>query len=263
MIDQMTIPKTSLDEFTVYSKKDLNKFCELNDNMIIEKHQVEDLEYLTIKNILKYPDELRKFCTKFPCEDRMRSIKDVNTTDIASKAPGWQQPIDAKLLGTLSKNLHNIMLDQRFCKYNYNIDLWEFYTNCCYPGMESYKKNYLPHVDTFTYAFNIFLSEPKDTGTTFFKYKTPNGKIYYESKHLLKNQEDSIKFSEMIKERSTEEAKFEKWVAYDGDEHFIKYNFVPAQYNCATIYKGQYWHSIYYHAREDDDVRYSIVGVLK
>lgn len=252
----------NLTDFKIFTKKDLDHFCEINEDCEVKINQVEDLQYITIDNFLKYPEELAEFCKLFPAENKNESLKQIDFTDIKSNSPGIQQPIDEKFLKTLGRNLYKIMEEKNFCKYEYNEDMWGFYTNLFYPGMQAYNKNYLPHVDPFTYACNIFLSNAKQTGTAFYKFKGEN-KEYYNGSQLGRSQVEYFRFLRRIETKSPYTAGFEEWKPFDGDEDFIMYHCIPAKFNSVTIYRGNFWHGVYYKTDDPDNYRYSLVAVIR
>lgn len=253
--------KLQLSDFKTYSKKELEYFTEFNEDYDLKFYEVEGLQYLKINNILKRPEELKQFLVQFPTEDRTKSIIEGGECNATSKAPGFQQPIESRFLINLSKNLFSIIKQNSFCKYSYEQSTWDYYTNCCYPNMLSYNMNYLPHVDQFSYACNIYLTDVPNTGTSFFKYNSKN-KTYYSSIDLLRNSEDVKEFGESYTKKGIKTG-LSKWVAFAGDDMFTRYHHVPAEYNSCSIYRGNRWHSIYYDAENSTDIRYSLVGVIK
>lgn len=252
----------NLDNFNIYTKKQLDHFCEINQNCEVNLHKVEDLEYLTVDNFLKNPNDLRDFCSKFPAENKNESLKQFQYSDIKSSSPGIQQPIDDKFLKTLGRNLHALLSEHNFCKYDYDDDMWNFYTNLYYPGMQSYNKNYIPHVDPFTYACNIFLNDPKNTGTAFYKF-VGEKKNYYSAFQIGQTPSEYFRFMRRIESKNPNSAGFEDWKSFNGDEDFIMYHIAPAKFNRATIYRGHFWHGVHYDASEEDNYRYSLVAVIK
>jgi hypothetical protein len=253
--------KLQLSDFKTYSKKELEYFTEFSDDYDLKFYEVEGLQYVKIHNLLKRPEELKEFLVQFPTEDRTKSLIEEDESNATSKAPGFQQPIESKFLIKLGKNLFDIIKKNCFCKYNYEQSTWEYYTNCCYPNMPSYNMNYLPHVDPFSYACNIFLTDVPNTGTSFFKYESKN-KTYYSSAELLRNAEDTKIFGESYMKKGVKSG-IDKWVAFDGDDMFTRYHHITADYNSCSIYRGNRWHSIYYDAENSTDIRYSLVAVIK
>ena len=55
---------------------------------------------------------------------------------------------------------------------------------------------------------------------------------------------------------------FSDWKTYTGDDFFTRYLYLPAEYNSCSMYRGNRWHGITYDAN-CDDIRYSIVGVMR
>lgn len=254
--------KISLDVFTRYSATELDALCEFNPEMEVETGECEGTKYLTVKNILKRPDDFREFVSKFPCEDRNKSIELDGKTHISSKAPGFQQPIEKTYLLLLSENLYNLGKSHQIFKYKKEDVEWEYYTNCCFPGMKSYNKNYLPHVDPFSIAANIYLTDVPNTGTSFFKFIGEDNKPFYSVSDLMRDRQRGYqKYEDNIKEYKIESG-WSDWEYFTGDNFYQRYHYIPAEYNSCSMYRGNRWHSITYDA-SCDDVRYSVVGVIR
>ena len=49
----------------------------------------------------------------------------------------------------------------KFHRYPLQRVRFDNFTNCCYPGMLAYQKNYLPHTDRFGIAANLYLTDPE------------------------------------------------------------------------------------------------------
>lgn len=254
--------KISLDKFTRYTAAELDALCEFNPDMEIITGECENTKYITVKNILKRPDDLREFISKFPCEDRNLSIEDNGRTHISSKAPGFQQPIEKIYMMELSKNLYELGISNKLFKYKQEDLEFEYYTNCCFPGMKSYNRNYLPHVDPFSIAANIYLTDVPDTGTSFFKFVGKDNKSFYSVSDLLRDRERGAQVYEDNINKYKIESGWSDWVKFTGDDFYQRYHYIPAEYNSCSMYRGNRWHGITYDAT-CDDVRYSIVGVIK
>lgn len=254
--------KIYLDQFTRYTALELDALCEFNPDMEIHRGEVEGTKYITVKNILKRPDDLREFLSKFPCEDRNKSMEEDGVSHISSKAPGFQQPIDKTYFLALSDGLFHLGKSQKLFKYSKDDVEFEYYTNCCYPGMKSYNKNYLPHVDPFSIAANIYLTDVPNTGTSFFKFIGEDDKPFYSVSDLLRDRDrGQKKYDDNIGEYKIESG-WNEWKYFTGDDFYQRYHFIPAEYNSCSMYRGNRWHSITYDANQDD-VRYSVVGVIR
>jgi len=254
--------KIQLDQFTRYTSRQLDALVEFNPDMEVEFNICEGTKYLTVKNILKRPDDLREFISKFPTEDRNLSMEIDNMTHISSKAPGFQQPLDKTYFLLLSDSLYKLGKANKLFKYDKNDLDFEYYTNCCYPGMKAYNTNYLPHVDPFSIAANIYLTDVPDTGTSFFKFTGKDNKSFYSVSDLMRDGARGREAYDNHIERSYSEGGFSDWIKYTGDDFFQRYLYIPATYNSCSMYRGNKWHGITYDA-DCDDVRYSIVGVMR
>ena len=251
-----------LDQFTRYTARQLDALVEFNPDMEVEFNVCEGTKYLRIRNVLKRPDDLAEFLSKFPVEDRNMSMEVDGMTHISSKAPGFQQPIDRTHLLMLGHSIYDIATANKLIKYNREDVIFEYYTNCCYPGMRSYNTNYLPHVDPFSIAANFYLTDVPNTGTSFFKFVGEDNKFFYSLYDLLRdrgrgqqNYDDNI-------ENYKIESGWEEWNYFTGDNFYQRYLYLPAEYNSCSMYRGNRWHGITYDAN-CDDVRYSLVGVIR
>lgn len=252
----------SLDQFTRYSYNDIIELTSINPECEIELSKKEELEYIKIRNFLNNPEDLKKFLISFPCEDRMMSMEKDGNTEAVSKAPGFQQIINAYFFKVISQYLHKILEDKKLIHYKWSTSSWEFYTNCIHSGMKSYKKNYTPHLDEFNYAANIFLTDVENTGTSFFKFKGLKN-CYYNNKQIMRVPEDMDYYRNIVHTPISDNEIVSEWPMYTGDENFIRYHTIPAEYNCVSMYKGKFWHSIYFDSTVPDNIRYSLVGVLR
>lgn len=251
----------SLSDFKLYSIKDLEEIFLINENIEIQHHRVEELEYITIPNFFKNPEEVKKFLASFPAENRLQSIIETNDHNVFNKAPGFQQSYSSMFFRSLSKKLHSIMQQYGFCNYPWDARHWDFYTNCLHTGMKSYKRNWIPHVDEFAAAANIYLTDIDDTYTAFFKYANED-KIYYNVNRLKLNDDDTEKYINLIRSHSMAE-NISDWKVFQGDENFIQYHKIPSLYNTVSMYKGKFWHTVQFDATIPGRIRYSLVSVLK
>lgn len=248
-----------------YKSSDILKITEVNPEMEVEYNQVEGLEYIKVKNFLKYPDKLVEFLLKFPCEDRTLSLQSDEKEQLitGSKAPGFQQPIPAKFFSaTLTPVLYALLKQNDMIKYNAERCTWLYYTNCFYPNMPAFKTNYLPHVDPFTYAFNIYLTDVKDTYTDFFKMKIgpeDNPTTVYRTSELYKHPKDH--YDDLVNRLEREES-FSEWKVFSGNDVYERYFRLPAEFNSVSIYRGNRWHSAGYDAVNETKTRYSLVGTI-
>ena len=86
----------------------------------------------------------------------------------------------------LGYQLWHLCKQMRFLKYREKDISWKYYSNFYYKGMRSFNKNFLPHVDPFSYAANIFLTESEQHGTSFFKYTDKEtGKDFYSMSDVM------------------------------------------------------------------------------
>lgn len=253
-----------------YSRSEFDYLCETNPDMEIEHCQVEKLKYIKIKNFLKHPIELREFCLDFPTEDTFRSISENTYKEDRSSSPGLQQTIDDRFVSSIAKTLHGIMFKKGMIKYDNNMLLWDWYTNMFYPKMNAFGGNQHPHIDPFSFACNIYLSDVNDckSGTNFFKctMTDPDGNednFYnlFELKSPLRNAHDYLPVFEDVIEKN-KGSGIKTFKTFQGDQVYKKYHFVPGDFNSVSIYKGSYWHNIEYDAENSKQYRYSLVGAI-
>jgi len=276
-----TKDKLDMSEFYRYTSRGLDEIFELNDNLEIEKGKVEEcgLKYITIHNFFKRPDDVIDFLKNIPSEDKTESIINDKFTYMASNAPGFQQPVESKLARKLCEEIYELGKSTGLHKYEKNQVAFNYYTNCCYPGMKACQNNWLPHIDPFSVACNMYLTEVENTGTSFLKFISSEGKAYYNSTQLGRSREASEEYmnkyhwSEESKKRFSrnpiEGTDISDWVCYEGDPpdeplpRFERYHYIKADRNMCSMYRGNRWHGISYDADNEKDIRYSLVGVIK
>jgi len=259
---------------TSYSRAELDHICELNADMEIEYVTVEKLSYLKIRNFLKRPLELRDFISQFPTEDSYRSMVEGTYKEDRSASTGLQQMMDDRFVSKISEKLYKLMFDHRMIHYENSAFMWDYYTNLFYPGMKMNRGNNYPHIDPFSFAANIYLSEVNDckSGTNFFKCKfidpeTGEDDIFhsvFELKSPLRNKHNYIPIFEKYREGHTQDkaaSDHKLFSTFQGDDFYIKYHFAPGEFNSVTLYKGCHWHNIEYDARSKQH-RYSLVGAV-
>lgn len=254
-----------LNEIPRYKSSDLIKCMEINPDMEVSYNKVEDnFEYIKVNNFLKNPESLVEFLKHFPCEDRTKTLEEESGENLltTSKAPGFQQQIPGLFFKkTITPSFFNLLKHYEMVKYDIRRCKWAYYTNCCYPKMKSYNNNYYPHVDPFTYAFNLFLSPAEYSSTDFFKLKISDN-VYAYSVSQLGRFPEAQKEDIKRRQEKNEIKEFSTWKIFEGDENYIRYLSIPADYNSVTIYRGDRYHSLAYDAEKAETIRYSLVGAL-
>lgn len=258
-----------------YSRTELDYFCEPNEEMEVELVKVEKLKYIKIRNFLKRPIELRDFISQFPTEDTYRSMVESTYKEDRSASTGLQQMMDDRFVSKITEKLYKIMFKHGMVHYENSILLWDYYTNLFYPGMKMTRGNNYPHIDPFSFAANIYLSEVNDckTGTNFFKCQftdpeTGEPDIFYnlfELKSPLRNKHNYIPIFEKYRESHTMEediSNLKYFSTFQGDDFYKKYHFAPAEFNSVSLYKGCHWHNIEYDSEKSKQLRYSLVGAV-
>ena len=296
--DKYSVPLIQKSELPTYSFNELVEICEFNhiDEMDVHLGDKHGTRYCYVENILKHPLELRKFLMNFPAEDRnlsaMQAKESNNGASFSnSRAPGLQQPIERQLMPALGNQLFNLVANQlNFIKYNYRSINWKYFTNCLYPGMVSWNRNYLPHMDPFSYAANFFLTDHPGAGTTFFRVKDPEQDRYYynmseitcpasRKNGVARRYIDNLKERYAYNEEKIEDPKRgydngigklahctvgkEPWPLFKGDDYYEGYLHLPSSFNTMSFYRGNRWHTASYDAQNETDARYSLVAVIE
>ena len=273
-----TTDKLNISEFHRYTSRDLDNIFELTDNPQINKKVDEEsgLKYVTIHNFFERPDSVIDFLKHIPSEDRTESIMKDKFTYMASNAPGFQQPLESKLVAKLGDSIYKIGKETGLHKYEREQITLNYYTNTCYPKMKACQNNWLPHIDPFSLACNMYLTQNNDTGTSFLRFVTTDGKKFYNSMQLGKSKRACEEFSEKYEKNRDQWTKngiegtdISDWVYYIGDSideplpRFERYTYIKADRNMASLYRGSRWHCISYDADTEPDIRYSLVGIIK
>ena len=250
-------------EFSRYTREEIETLTEINPDAEIKLHQVDGIKYIRATNFLKRPDDLAEFMSKFPAEDRNLTIQAGQESDVGSSAPGFQQYISEFYFRELNKNLFKIGYDLKLHKYNQRRTEFDNFTNCCYPGMKAYHRNYLPHTDSFGLAANMYLTDPgTPTSTSFFRLRTSSGTLIHNEFELSRAGDRDV---QELQERYTYDSSgvgWEPWVEFRGNDFYEFYYEIPAEYNSMSMYRGNIWHSITYDASEKSKVRYSLVTAM-
>ena len=250
-------------EFSRYTREEIETLTEINPDAEIKLHQVDGIKYIRATNFLKRPDDLAEFMSKFPAEDKNLTVAAGQKADVGSSAPGFQQYIRNFYFRALNKNLFKIGYDLKLHKYNQKRTEFDNFTNCCYPGMKAYHKNYLPHTDRFGIAANMYLTDPgTPTSTSFFRLRTSNGTLIHNEFELSRAAHADIKDIQDRYVYDSSEVGWEPWVKFKGNDFYEYYYDIPAEYNSMSMYRGNIWHSITYDASEKSKVRYSLVTAM-
>ena len=142
----------NINDFSRYTKEDIESITEINPDAEIKLHRVDGIKYIRATNFLKRPDDLAEFMSKFPAEDKNLTVAAGQKSDVGSSAPGFQQYIREFYFRKLNSEIFKIGYDLKLHKYNRSRTEFDNFTNCCYPGMQAYHRNYLPHTDSFGLA---------------------------------------------------------------------------------------------------------------
>ena len=283
------IPPVHIDDIPSFSFKELLEMSRFNpmDQMDIHVDERYGTKFMYIGNLLENPLDLRNLMTKFPAERKQDSALEADDLNggksfSGSKAPGMQQPIERQLMPAFGNELFFLAKRLNFLKFKREAVTWKYFTNCFYPKMQSFNKNYLPHMDPFSYAANVFLTESEDSGTTFFRVHCPiDDKWYYNMNDFMAPSATKSGarrwYVDQVKERygynekgdpkqpivQPIESGIEDWVYYQGDDFYDGYLHLPARFNTMSFYRGSRWHSATFDAANAETTRYSLVGVIE
>jgi|TARA_B100001996_G_scaffold166882_2_gene127201 hypothetical protein len=269
-----SLPDINISDINAYSYNELLELCEFNNinDIQITNTSIEGLKYLKIENIMKNPLDLRNFLLKYPTEDKNRSITEGEGHSFSkdSKSPGIQQPIERQLLPSIGNHIYFLAKRLNFLKYNKKDITWKYYTNAYYNGMTSWNKNYLPHVDPFSYAANIFLTHSPNTSTSFYRVRDRvTNQYFYGASSICQNPETRERHKRNLQERYDFNDKMfcpcgrNPWVKYEGDDYYERYFHIPSTFNTLVMYMGRRWHTPCFDAVNEKKVRYSLVAVIE
>ena len=115
--------------------------------------------------------------------------------------------------------------------------------------------------DPFSFAANIFLTDNEDSSTDLFKINLGDGKYVYRAKDLARHHEHWLAEKSRREEKNNSD-ELTKWYHWKGDDTYIMYHSIKADFNSVTMYKGDYYHALGYDAELNTDVRYSLVGII-
>ena len=276
------IPKLELENFSTYSTKELMAITEMNkiEDMEIDISTVEGLKNMKVHNIMKRPLELSDFMRNFPAENKEKSSME-ELSFSGSKSPGLQQPIERAFMTFLGYQIWHLCKQMRFLKYREKDISWKYYSNFYYKGMRSFNKNYLPHVDPFSYAANIFLTESEEHGTSFFKYTDKeSGRSFYSMSDIMsagdklrtaytdglvenyQYQVSDPESDDRVVGQMTPKNGDAEWVHFEGDHFYERYHFLPSTFNSMSMYRGNRWHSATFDSKNTKAGRYSLVACI-
>ena len=254
-----------LSSITRYDSQELCDILEVNSDAEIKLVEIENnIKYIKIRNFLVRPEAARDFLTGFPAEDRTKSILNGNADKLCtdSTAPGFQQPIPSLFFANnLSPVYFNVLKHNHMLHFPYKMCNWNYYTNCCYPDMPAYNKNYIPHTDPFSFAANLFLTDNEDSSTDLFKINVGDGKYVYRSRDLSRHHKAWLEEANRRSEKNKGN-EISKWHHWQGDDTYVKYHSIDAEFNSVSLYKGDFYHALGYDADLNSNVRYSLVGVI-
>ena len=93
--------------------------------------------------------------------------------------------------------------------------------------MKACQNNWLPHIDPFSVACNMYLTQNDNTGTSFLRFISTEGKAYYNSTQLGRSREAtqeyinkyewSVESKERFSKNTVEGTDISDWVYYEGD----------------------------------------------
>lgn len=259
-----------IDNINEIKNIDFEKLFEINGSEV--QSQVYDgLTYITIDNFFKNPHDIVDVLKLFPVNDKTKFFEKVSQLKKSKwlKQPGQQQFFPINYLESLSFTLYKLLAEYDYVPYdiensaNYSLlgkqlSQFVYYSNIFYPGMLKENNNNLPHFDQSQFAVNIFLSENVGGGTAFYNLIHDN-KRYPSLNSIIGETEQSNK--EAIKNKlnaMNDVDETSPYDAFDGNDMWEKYHTIDYEFNRLCLYKGNFWHSVYYDSTKETNVRYSL-----
>ena len=280
------VHQDDIPQFTFAELLEISKFNDI-DKMDIQVGEKGGTRFLYVHNILENPLDMRKMLMQFPAENRAQSAKEAlklnkGTSFSTSKAPGLQQPIERQLMPAFGNELFFLIGHRlNFIKYRRESITWKYFSNCFYPGMTAWNRNYLPHMDPFSYAANIFLTDHPKACTTFFRYTDPVTGIKAYNLYDINSQKSvengtKERYIKGLMDRygylpapeipngfKSPNVQAEPWEHWKGDDFYEDYLELPSCFNTMSFYAGKRWHSACYDAQNEESARYSLVAVIE
>ena len=234
--------------FVAVDRKEQLEALQFNDDIRYE-YKINDygMKYCVIRNVLKYPDKFITLLKRHPGYGG----------SIQVTSPGFRQLLSPIEYSSLLNMYNNVCDALNGVKTNINVLRWVCCSNIFYNGM---KGNPRPHPDGSNNASNLWLSQGMEkAGTGFYRLKIENS-IYYNFKDV--KQEHMKVFSSILQNNQKD---IVPWFGFDKDEHWELYDVIPAEFNSAVIYNGNWFHNAYYEPKNWDSnkVRYSFVSFLQ
>lgn len=262
-------------DYTEINNINFTELLEINLGFEVQSEKIEGLSYITIDNFFKNPHDIVEVLKKFPANDKSNFYENIKTTEAKyNRPPGIQQLFPNSYLESLSFIVYKLMAEYDYVPYDIEtsgdyfmlgkqLSQFIYYSNCLYPNMKQFEYNYLPHFDQSQFAFNIFLSEDVEGGTAFYKLKHEN-KYYSTIGDIMDETDYDLKLGLQNKLNAMnahdENSGVTNYDYFDDDDLFEKYHLIDYQFNRFCLYKGSFWHSIYYNSSTATNARYSIAG---
>jgi len=251
-------------------KIDFTKLFEINGSEV-QSQIYDNLNYITIDNFFKNPHDIVDVLKLFPINDKSKFYEKISELKKTKwlQQPGLQQFFPINYLESLSFTLYKLLAEYDYVPYDIEnsgdylrlgrqLSQFVYYSNIFYPGILKISNNNLPHFDQSQFAFNIFLSENVGGGTSFYNL-VYNNKRYASLNAVLSETDPAMK--EGIKNelnKMNDTCEVAPYDAFEGNEMWEKYHTIEYKFNRLCLYKGNFWHNVYYDANTETNIRYSL-----
>lgn len=258
-------------DITEIKNIDFKKLLEVNSGFDVHTDNYQDLSYITIDNFFKNPHDIVDVLKLFPVNNKNNFYEEIKKLKKHqyNKAPGIQQIFPSSYFESLSFILYKLLAEYDYVPYDIEnsgdylllgkqLTQFVYYSNIFYPGILKENNNNLPHFDQFTFAFNIFLSENVTGGTAFYNL-IHNEKRYATIDSIVAEDDYDTKVQIQAALNSMNDGDEPTTYNYfENNDLFEKYHTIDYEFNRLCLYKGVYWHSVYYDAEQEKNLRYSL-----
>lgn len=250
---------------------DFKKLLEINAGFEVQSQFDGDLSYITVDNFFKNPNDIVDVLKLFPANNKDAFYDKVHELgkEKYNKPAGIQQLLPSSYFESVSFILYKLLAEYDYVPYDIEqsgdylllgkqLNQFVYYTNIFYPGMTKVNNNNYPHFDQFNFAFNIFLSENVGGGTAFYRLRHKD-KVYNSINSIINERDYDTKLEIKDKLNSmNDEGEESDYDYFEGNDLFEKYHVIDYEFNRLCLYKGHFWHSVYYNSTEEINTRYSL-----
>lgn len=270
--------------FTDFKQFNLVNVFRLNADATIQDSMIDGMPYVIIDDIFENPAGVIEFLKCFPADtytsdvqsvydDGVRSVDDLQDSNLQMRPAGLQQKIMSEIIIDLSFNLYKFLVEQDFIAphelmyedhfspihVQNELSAFNFNTQLYYPGMLSVGGNNNPTVDRFEYMFKIFLSDNIEGGDINF-YKVNSCDKYWSSINQIMNEstdEEKYKISQDLN-NATSGRDIDVYKPRCDETVFEKFHTIEHRFNRLILHPGAYFYSVDYDATKETNCRFSL-----